>query len=104
MDLKLIYVTFPHREVAATLGRSILEQGLAACMNVHAIDSMYLWKGTMEKGEEFVAVFKTLASHEPRLRTCIEKGHPFEVPCILSWSVQVNASYANWVKSCLIDL
>ncbi|MCF8236664.1 MAG: divalent-cation tolerance protein CutA [Saprospiraceae bacterium] len=104
MDLKLVYVTFPSRGAAAVLGQSALEQGLAACMNIHAIESMYMWKGTMEKGDECVALFKTLSSHEQRLRACIEKGHPYEVPCILSWTVQVNASYANWVKSCLIDL
>ncbi len=102
MDIQLLYVTFPSHEAAKTLGRTALESGLAACVNIHQIDSLYVWEARMEENAEFVAIFKTLESHEPELRACIEKGHPYEVPCILSWPVRVNPSYADWVGSCLV--
>ncbi len=104
MNIELVYVTFPTREAAKALGQSILVEGLAACVNVHSIDSQYIWKGVLEVNGEFVAIFKTNASHEPLLREQIEKGHPYEVPCILSWSVRVNDAYAEWINSCLIEL
>lgn len=104
MSIRMIYVTFPDEVSALTLGRKLVIDGLAACFNLHSIRSVYTWKENLEDGLEWVALFKTRPSHESALRRAIEKGHPYEVPCILGWDASVNDSYGDWVNSCLVEI
>ena len=101
MDVDLLYVTFPDRTSALDLAHQMIQMGLAACMNLHPIDSLYSWQGKMVEGKEYVAIFKTDRAHLAELRKAIEKGHPYEVPCLLSWRADANASYWNWITGCL---
>lgn len=101
MDIQLIYVTFPDEQTALTLGSELVERGLTACFNLHVIRSVYPWKGKIEDETEWVALFKTTSAQEEALRVAIEKGHPYEVPCILSWVAAANDCYGDWVTRCL---
>lgn len=103
MSIRMIYVTFPDEASALALGRKIVHGGLAACFNLHSIRSVYTWKDNLEDSQEWVALFKTRPSHESALRFAIEKGHPYEVPCILGWDASVNDAYGAWVDSCLFN-
>lgn len=97
----MIYVTFPDEASALALGRQMVEDGLAACFNLHGIRSVYTWKEEVQDEQEWVVLFKTRASHASALHEAIEKGHPYEVPCILGWDASVNEAYGIWVDSCL---
>ena len=99
-----MYVTFPDQASAFAMGRQIVEDGLAACFNLHGIRSVYTWKEELQDEQEWVVLFKTRASHASALRMAMEIGHPYKVPCILDWDASVNAAYGAWVDGCLMKL
>ncbi len=101
MSIRIIYVTFPDEASALALGQAVVTSRLAACFNLHSVRSVYTWKEKLEDGVEWIALFKTRSSHESALRNAIEKGHPYEVPCILGWDATVNDIYGAWVDECL---
>lgn len=101
MEIQLLYVPFPDPETADRIGKIVISEGLAACMNLQSIHSLYNWQGTLHEELETVGVFKTHLSHLPDLRARIEALHPYEVPCLASWSGQVNEAYGLWVAGCL---
>jgi len=49
----VIYITAGDREEAMKIGRTLVEEGLAACANLFPITSIYQWKGKIEEGSEF---------------------------------------------------
>jgi periplasmic divalent cation tolerance protein len=59
----LVYATFPSGEVAETMGRQLVEQRLAACVNIlPGMTSIYRWEGVIERDSEVVMIVKTRAS------------------------------------------
>ena len=59
----LVYTTYPSIVEAERAGRSIVEQRLAACVNIlPGMVSHYWWQGVVERGEEVVMIIKTRAS------------------------------------------
>lgn len=98
-DLVLLYTPIDTREHAKKLATVLVEEHLIACANIFAIDSVYRWKGEILDGSEFVLIAKTLPGAEARARAMIEEMHPYDVPCILSFPADANASFAAWVGS-----
>ena len=52
----------------------------------------------MQNEEEVVLVLKTIPDLKESLREFISRNHHYEVPCIISWDVEVNESYGKWIK------
>ncbi len=94
----LFYVTNPSKEHAEKLSWSLVNGKLVACTNIFPINSLYEWKGMVEKGDEYVLIAKTLPGKEGVVREEIERLHKDETPCIISWEVSVNKEYFEWVK------
>lgn len=95
----ICYVTFPDASSASKVGKTIVESGLAACVNYTSVHSCYVWELNFEKDDEVIALFKSLPELESELRKSLEGNHPYEVPCILSWTVKSNPAYKKWVQS-----
>jgi periplasmic divalent cation tolerance protein len=98
--LQLIYITTPSTEVARTLGRQLLEQRLAACVNIlPQMHSMYWWEGKIESTDEAVLLAKTSMNKTDALIQAVEKLHPYSTPCALALDVDKGAEkYVNWLK------
>ncbi|MFA7488527.1 MAG: divalent-cation tolerance protein CutA, partial [Lysobacteraceae bacterium] len=63
MSVQLVLCTCPTREVAAGLARSLVEQRLAACVNLlPGVQSVYRWQGNIETSEEVLMLIKTRAA------------------------------------------
>ena len=76
-DALVVYVTVPDEEAGARIARAVVEERLAACVNmVPAIRSFYRWEGRIEDDSESLLFMKTTAAAFPRLRERI-------IPCIL---------------------
>ncbi len=103
-DLLLVFCTFPDIEKARQIGTLLVESQLAACVNLlPAVESIYRWKGSIEKAEETLAIFKTNRASFPSFEIRLRELHPYDVPEIAAVSPeQVNPSYANWVRSELL--
>jgi len=88
------------REVANRLVEAILGERLAACANMHAIESVYWWKDKRRRANEIQVLFKTSAHKLPRLVARVRELHPYEVP-YLAWGEgeRVLPAYAAWVSA-----
>ena len=77
----IVYSTFPDVETARRIGRQLLDEKLAACVNlVPQVESMYHWKGAIETSTEVLAVIKTTIGQYQSLETKIRELHPYELP------------------------
>jgi periplasmic divalent cation tolerance protein len=104
MSVISVYAVFANAEEAERIGRNIVEERLAACVNILGpVRSIYRWKGKIESADEVAAIFKT---HHWRTDALIERIaalHSYEVPCIVSTSIdKILGSYANWVEDAVV--
>jgi periplasmic divalent cation tolerance protein len=92
-----VYVTAPP-EAAQELARSLVDERLAACVNVLACDSVYRWQGDVHEEEERVLLAKTTDDRYERLCARVEELHPYDVPCVERFDESdVFEAYADWV-------
>ena len=83
-EVCLIYSTFGSFEDAKKVGKVLVEEGLAACVNVvPKIFSTYWWRGKVEEDEESLMIAKTLMSKSDEVVRRIKELHPYELPAIL---------------------
>lgn len=97
MEITLFYIPIGSEQEATYLGDLVIGKKLAACSNVFPVTSAFPWNGKLEKEYEFVLILKTIPSLRDSLRSFIEGNHPYDTPCILSWSAEVNESYFKWM-------
>jgi periplasmic divalent cation tolerance protein len=95
-----VYVLFATAEEAERIGRTVIEERLAACINVLGpVRSIYRWQGAVETSEEVAAILKTSHIEADALITRIAALHSYEVPCIATWPIdKILRSYADWVE------
>lgn len=95
----LLYIVFPNINEARKIGRLLVKMRLVACVNILPIESMFNWQGKFSKTKETVLIAKTLKGKLKKIEILVENFHSYEVPFIGWWSVTVNQSYLNWLKS-----
>jgi periplasmic divalent cation tolerance protein len=99
MTAVIVLSTFPADQDAAALARALVDERLAACVNVlPPMTSIYRWEGAVEQASEHQLVIKTTAGRVEALKARIAELHPYDVPEILVLSViDGAASYLKWV-------
>jgi periplasmic divalent cation tolerance protein len=102
---RLIYVTAPSLEEARKLAQGILDQHLAACVNlVPGVESHYWWQGKLEAAKEVMIVIKSSAEQFETLAGYVRKHHSYECPEILSISPQkISPAYRSWWDEAMMD-
>ena len=100
MTVMSVYAIFANAEEAGRIGRQMVEERLAACVNIFTpVRSVYRWQGAVESAEEVAAIFKTSSEKVDALITRIAGLHSYAVPCIVSSPVdKIIAAYADWVE------
>lgn len=82
MSAVLVYMTAASLSEAETIGRTLVEERLAACVNmVPGMRSIYRWQGTIESATEIVLIAKTRQDLAPALLTRVKALHSYDVPC-----------------------
>jgi periplasmic divalent cation tolerance protein len=101
MDVLFVYVTVGSRDEALSIGRTLVEEGLAACANVLGdMTSVYRWEGNVEQGAEAVLIAKTRSDRFDALAARIVELHSYELPCILALPVASgHAPYLDWIRA-----
>jgi periplasmic divalent cation tolerance protein len=99
-DALELHVTMPDAEQAGALARALVEEGLAACVNmVPGVRSVYVWEGRIQEDEEVLCLVKTRPAVFERARERILQLHPYEVPEILAFAVDDGSpSYLDWLR------
>jgi periplasmic divalent cation tolerance protein len=98
-DKIVVFTTCDSEEQAAVLARTLVEQHLAACVNIlPRVRSVYRWKDKIEDSAEVLLVIKSRRDLFPALRSSIEKLHTYEVPELIALPVvEGSEPYLAWL-------
>lgn len=101
MSAVSVYVLFANAEEAERIGRTVVEERLAACINIlGSVRSIYRWQGSIETADEVAAILKTSQTEADALIMRIAGLHSYEVPCIVTWPIdKLLTSYADWLDA-----
>ncbi|AOB33200.1 dihydroorotate dehydrogenase [Bordetella sp. H567] len=99
-EMVLVVSNAPDLLLAKRIAHVVVEEGLAACVNLGApMLSIYTWQGEVEGAEEIPMCFKTTAGRMDDLMQAIARMHPYEVPEIIAVPVIASAQpYRDWVR------
>src|SRR5947209_2805749 len=100
-DIVLILTTCPDDDRAAALARALVEERLAACVNVHGpMMSVHRWKGAVEREVERQVVIKTTRHLVTAVEARVRALHSYELPEFLVVSVDGGSeAYLNWIRA-----
>jgi periplasmic divalent cation tolerance protein len=98
-DVVQVLTTMDERDAAISLADRLVEGRTAACVQVIGpIRSVYRWRGSVERAEEWLCVAKTTRARYDDLERAIREGHPYDVPEISALPVVTGgADYLAWV-------
>lgn len=99
-DVCVVLVTTPEEETAARISKSLLDEGLVACVNiVRGVRSLYRWKRELCDDAEVLMIMKSHAARLEELVDRVVELHPYETPEVLSLPVTAGAAgYLSWVR------
>lgn len=96
----IVLTTFPVDQDPTALARTLVEERLAACVNVlPPMQSVYRWEGKVEQASEHQLVIKTTVSRVEMLKRRLSDLHPYTVPELLVLTVSDGAeAYLRWLS------
>jgi periplasmic divalent cation tolerance protein len=99
MSSLLVLTNLPDRAAAERIAEALVEQKLAACVNILApCRSVYRWKGELQRDEEHPMLIKTTAERYPALEQALRAAHPYELPEIIAVPIERGLpQYLAWV-------
>ena len=101
----LIITTFADKDTAKKTAKFLVEQNLAACVQMFPIESIYLWKGEICDENEIVLFIKSRTALFAKISAAIREKHPYEVPEIIQIPIIGGLpEYLNWVDDCTDNL
>lgn len=105
MGIVSIYAVFASADEAERIGRIVIEERLAACINIFGpCRSIYRWQGAIESANEVPAILKTGGDKAGALIERIAALHSYKVPCVAAWSIgQVLQAYSGWIEEAVAN-
>jgi periplasmic divalent cation tolerance protein len=99
MQPVFLYITADTPEEAERLGRTLVEERLAACVNIlGGISSFYWWEGAVQQGTETALIAKTRADLTDAVTERIKTLHGYSCPCVVSLPVNGgNPDFLAWL-------
>ncbi len=97
----VLYTTFPTEKDARKVGNELVEEKLAACVNIFpGMVSIYRWEGAIENGNEVAMLVKTRKELESQVLEALAAKHPYSVPALIVFEPRrVAASYLEWLRN-----
>lgn len=97
-DIAVVLTTAPNEDEARALARLLVEQQLAACVQLLPIHSVYQWEGAIQQEPEVLLLAKTRRSRYAEVEACIRSHHSYTVPEILQLPVEQGLpAYLAWL-------
>ena len=89
----------PDDDRADALARTLVDERLAACVNVHPpMMSTYRWQGAVERDAERQIVIKTARDCRAPLEARLRQLHPYDVPEFVVIDASTSEAYGAWVS------
>ena len=101
MEPILVITNFPDRASALALAQKLVDERLAACVNVLAdCTSVYRWQEKIENASEVPIFIKTLAQHYPQVEQAVKAMYPYELPEIIAVPISNGLpAYVQWIAA-----
>ncbi|XP_019058875.1 PREDICTED: protein CutA, chloroplastic-like [Tarenaya hassleriana] len=101
----VVYVTVPNREAGKKLANSLVQEKLAACVNiVPGIESVYQWEGNIQSDAEELLIIKTRQSLLDALKEHVKANHEYDVPEVIALPITGGSpQYLEWLKNSTRD-
>lgn len=98
---QIVLCTCPDPETATTIASVLVEEGLAACVNIQpSITSVYRWQGKTETSDESLMIIKSLAENYSHIEKRIVELHPYELPEVIAVPIVAGLKpYLAWLSS-----
>jgi len=98
--VRVVLVTGPEPATLESIGRVLVEERLAACVNIiPGVTSVYRWEGEIRADSEALAVIKTTEDCVQAARLRVTELHPYEVPEFVALEVvEGSPAYLQWVR------
>lgn len=81
-----------------TIARELLEKGLIACAKFIPVESMYLWKGKIERDGEILILMESVEDNFEAVNAVIKKIHSYETYVMQMIPVKnINTDAQNWM-------
>jgi len=94
----MIISTYPNKKSITKIANELVQNKIAACVNITKISSIYSWQGKIENASEYLALFKTTQKNKKLLKEKIQATHPYDVPEIAEINItSINKSYLKWL-------
>lgn len=99
-DHCLVFCTCPNQNIAETIANKLVEQRLAACVNIlPVVQSIYHWENKIVHDNEVMLIIKSMQHCFAELTQIIQSLHPYSIPEIISSPIQQGtALYLNWLS------
>lgn len=98
----IIYITAGSMDEAKNIGKKLVEERLAACVNIFPIYSIYRWKDNIEEANEFVILAKSITDKVEDIEKRVKQLHSYEVPCVISFKIDSGSEgYLDWIRECV---
>ena len=95
----LVYVTAKDEEEASVIGKALVGEKLAACVNIHPIKSIFRWQGAISQEDEMAILAKTRAELVDEVMSRVKELHSYEVPCIVVLTLEKgNPDFLEWIS------
>ena len=103
MDYCVVLVTVSSESEEKTLARTLVEERLAACVNIiPGLTSIYRWEGKICEDRELLLIIKTRGQKVTALRERIVHLHSYVVPEVIALPIaEGSARYLEWLDNCL---
>lgn len=100
MTAVTLYAVFADMAEAQRIGRQMVEERLAACVNIlQPCRSIYRWEGAIETAGEVPALFKTTMDAADRLIERITELHSYRNPAVAVWPIaKLPVAFGDWVE------
>jgi periplasmic divalent cation tolerance protein len=101
MKFIFIYITAKDNEQARFIGKTLLNEHLAACINIiDGMQSMYWWDGKINENSETILIVKTRESLFEKIVTRVKVLHTYSCPCIIALPItQGSDHYLKWLQA-----
>lgn len=100
----LVLTTEASAAQAEALAEAVLEQRLAACVELKPVHSLYRWQGQLERSDEVQLLIKTHPRCLQALETFVRQRHSYATPQWLHWPADASPDYAAWLaESCSLS-
>lgn len=94
----IVMTTVASEVDADRLAATVLEEQLAACIQIYPVRSHYMWKGAVQNEREFLLQMKIRTVHYDELAARLRSVHPYETPEIIRTDIAAgDPAYLEWI-------